>query len=178
MSHSVAQMTHIAFQPAFDVFHTAFRFLRLRRLIAESPWHFDQLRIADFYLLFFFRLAEVRLSPKHRFIKRLAQEAQRNRYEIQPADDVLFGRMRAIQAAAASTLVSAGYFELAAFETGFIEDTGLVEPIELLSRLEEATENDRAHLEAIQALVEGYELLGQDGLKARTGLLEFKYDAI
>jgi hypothetical protein len=51
-------MMQLSFQPAFDVFHTAFRFLRLRRLMAEGEeWHFDQLRIADYYLLFFYHMS-------------------------------------------------------------------------------------------------------------------------
>lgn len=173
-------MIQLTFQPAFDVFHTCFRMLRLRSLMSlDTAWNYDQLRIADYYLLFFFRLEYVRLNNKHRAIKKLAKDDKSGvRYENQPDDKLIFDRMAPIQLAAMSTLVESGYFSLKEF------DVKLVRPLEnrlaeaLESRIDEINLADKEILQAINVLVTEYGLLGKDGLKARTGLLEYRYDAV
>lgn len=172
-------MNYLSFQPAFDVFHAEFRLLRLRRIMsADSPWYYEQLRIADFYLLFFFRLHHARLSPKHRALKKLSRESGSVRYEQQPDDRLLFNRMEKIQLAAIGTLISKGFFEREFFGKGLVVETEQQEPEHLLARIEAANAIDTRRLEAIQTLIDGYDLLGPDGLKARTGLLEHRYDAV
>lgn len=172
-------MNHLAFQPAFDVFHTEFRFLRLRRLMSsDAPWHYDQLRIADFYLLFFFRLSDVRLSPKHRSLRKLARERSSRRYENQPDDQLVFSRMERIQLAAIDTLVAKEFFDANFFKNEFLVETAQREPESLSIRVELINTQEAEIMEALQSLVTEYDLLGPDGLKARTGLLEYRYDAI
>lgn len=171
-------MNYLAFQPAFDVFHTSFRFLRLRRLLGgDRVLHFDQLCIADFYLLFPFRLEGIRLKQGHRSIRKLAQAFQKRRYENQPDDNLLFSRMRPIQGAALETLVASDFFDRAFFETKVIVETDKVES-EALSRCIDGVNTEQSTLmQALLLLIDDYELLGPDGLKARTGLLEHRYDA-
>jgi hypothetical protein len=179
MPCEMAQMNYVAFQPAFDVFHTSFRFLRLRRLMeTNDPWHYDQLRIADFYLLFFFRLRDVRLKPTDRSIRRLAIELSGHRYERQPSDQIVFNRMERIQRAAIGTLTINGFFESEPLKSGYVAETGKVEPDALAMRIEAINQHEIKLLEAVQRLITDYNLLGPDGLKARTGLLEHKYDAV
>jgi hypothetical protein len=172
-------MNYLAFQPAFDVFHTAFRFLRLRRLLeSDHAWHFDQVRIADFYLLFPFRLNDVRLKQNHRSIRRVAQGFTKKRYENQPDDNLLFSRMRPIQRAAAETLVANGFFDEEAFKKELVIETDKVESGVLSSRIDQLNADQPQLMQALRALLEDYDLLGPDGLKARTRLLEHRYDAV
>jgi hypothetical protein len=175
----VAQVNYLSFQPAFDVFHTQFRFLRLRRLMsADNPWRYQQLRIADFYLLFFSRLQDARLSPKHRALKKLARTSTGERYEHQPDDQLLFGRMERIQSAAAGALIAKSFFDSESFRSDLVVETAQREPARLAERIDIANSAEAEVLEAIQSLVTDYSLLGPDGLKARTGLMEYRYDAI
>lgn len=172
-------MNYLSFQPAFDVLHTEFRFLRLRRLMsADNPWRYDQLRVADFYLLFFFRLKDARLSPKHRALKKLASLDDKSRYEYQPDDQLLFSRMEKVQFAAMGTLISKDFFDKEYFTSDLVIETPKQEPELLAQRIDEINQTQVGRLEAIQSLVTDYNFLGPDGLKARTGLLEYKYDAI
>lgn len=172
-------MNQLAFQPAFDVFHTEFRFLRLRRLMgADFIWQYDQLRIADFYLLFFFRLQNARLAPQHRSIKAQAKNCPQPSYEKQPDDQILFSRMATIQRAAAETLVVNGFFDSAEFKLERLVETGKVEPEALCRRIDEINEEQTGRMEALSTLISSYDLLGENGLKARTGLLEYRYDAV
>jgi hypothetical protein len=173
-------MMQLSFQPAFDVFHTAFRFLRLRRLLENSePWAYDQLRIADYYLLFFFRLEAVRLRPAHRSIKKLAARSpSRFRYEHQPDDKFVFARMKEIQRAAIKTLVLADYFDLAAYERNELVLGQNTESEALRSRLDDINGREIEVMNSLASLINDYSLIGIDGLKHRTGLLEYRYDAV
>src|SRR5262249_55290164 len=75
MLHKVASMIQLTYEPALDPYHTTFRFLRLRPVIAQhGPLHRDHARILDFYQLFPFRIAEIRLTPKHRKFRKLAEK--------------------------------------------------------------------------------------------------------
>ena len=171
-------MNYLAFQPAFDVLHTEFRFLRLRRMIgSDASWHFDKLRIIDFYLVFFFRLTEVRLLPKHRALKKLALEYSRKHYEMQPDDHLLFSRMEVSQKAAITSLVSFGYFDNQQFEHELLVSTRLTEPDRLNKRIEEINANEERLIKALGEIAT-YETLGPDGLKARSGLIEHRYDKV
>ncbi|HUD40750.1 MAG TPA: ABC-three component system middle component 5 [Dokdonella sp.] len=172
-------MNHLAFQPAFDVLHTEFRFLRIRRILTSNRhWRYDQIRIADFYLAFPFRLGDVRLKPIHRSVKRLAQEFSKGRYESQPDDHLLFSRMQPIHRAAAETLIANGFFDEKAFKSELIAETGKIEPPALSARIEQVNADHASLMEVIRTMLEDYPLLGANGLKDRTGLLEFRYDAI
>src|SRR5260221_12212619 len=85
---AVAPMIQITFQPAFDPFHSIFRLLRLSPIIERyGPLHRDHLRILDFYLLFPFRIGDIRLTPQHRKFKKLAADyATAKPYGDQPED--------------------------------------------------------------------------------------------
>jgi len=145
---------------------------------SDGVWHRDQLRIADFYLLFFFRLQSVRLAPKHKAVKALARKRAENRYEHQPDDHLLFDRMEPIQRAAIETLIAKSFFSVAPNNRDLLHETERAEPEALARRIDQINSTEVDVMEAIQSLVNDYELLGKNGLKDRTGLLEFRYDAI
>ena len=66
-------MMQLSFQPAFDPLHTTFRILRSLEVVKNiKSVHRDLLRIMDFYLLFPYRINEIRLAPADRPFKRLA----------------------------------------------------------------------------------------------------------
>lgn len=170
-------MNYLAYQPAFDVFHAGFRLLRLSRLLrSDRLKHFDQIRIVDFYLLFPFRLQDVRFKPGDRKFKTAALKLDSTRYEKQPSDDLLFARMKPIQWAAAETLVANGYFDKDAFSIRLIKPIKMDDSSELSAQIDKANLNQETLMKALEILLGNYDLLGPDGLKDRTGLLEFRYD--
>ncbi|WP_031371022.1 ABC-three component system middle component 5 [Lysobacter antibioticus] len=172
-------MNYLTFQPAFDVFHTEFRFLRLRRLMESGiAWHYDQLRIADFYMLFFFRLQDVRLARQHTSIKKFAHKVGEGRYERQPDNALIFGRMERIQRAAIGTLIAKEFFDAESFKNELVVETDLVEPEAVSQRIDAINRQETEIMQFIQVLIADYALLGPNGLKDRTGLLEYRYDAI
>ena len=173
-------MIQITFQAAFDPFHTIFRFLRLLSLVkGVEDLTFEQVRILDFYFLFPFRVEEIRLSAAHRKFKKLSSTAVYLKpYGDLPNSFVLFGRMESVQAAALDTLVDNGYLDRGAFSVGRVRVVGEVSDVELAARINELNSAQLDVVEFIKVLASEYSVSGRDGLKSRTGLLEYRYDTV
>jgi len=172
-------MIQLSFQPAFDPYHAIFRILRLRSILpSDDHAHIDRVRILDFLLAFPFRLEFVRVFPKHRRLRNLAvKESGAIPYGEQPDDQTVLGRMKIMQTAALETLASAGFIDQGKLEIGQVLFTDRPLPVELESRVEDTNKKHSHLIEFLTVLSREYELLGLDGLKARTKLMEYRYDA-
>ena len=172
-------MIQLTYEPALDPYHTAFRLLRLRPLIAKhGPLHKDHVRILDFYQLFPFRIGEIRLMPKHRRFRTLADKYESTKpYGEQPDSRLLFNRMEPIQVAALDTLAGQNIIAPPRWRTNEVSATEEAIVPELLERLEEASNRYEDLDPFLDILASEYRLTGADGLKDRTGLLEHRHDA-
>lgn len=179
MLHSVEQMIQLSFQPALDPLHAAFRLLRIRSiLIPRGPLEIDHVRILDFYLSFPFRIVGVRLKQGDSRLRALARKyANHTPYGEQPDDRSLLVRMRPMQLAALETLSAKFLIDGDLLETGKVQVTQTLPPAGLMTIVDETNAQDEQLLTILDALA-AYELHGPDGLKARSGLLEHRYDAI
>jgi hypothetical protein len=173
-------MIQLTFQPAFDPFHAVFRALRLRPTIVEhGALHRDQVRILDFYLLFPFRISGIRLAPQHRRYRKLAHDYEQNKpYRDQPDDGSIFGRMEPMQLTALDTLAKQNFIVSERWNLGEVAATRHAIPPVLESRIEEINAEESDLMLFLNILASEYEFLGPNGLKARTQLLESRYDAI
>lgn len=86
--------------------------------------------------------------------------------------------MESFQTSAMRTLSLAGYLDSTDFSRRQIRllDKDFAEP--LLSRIAEANKNELDVMQALSKIAKGYAVLGKDGLKDRTGLLEYRYDSV
>jgi hypothetical protein len=173
-------MIQLSYQPALDPFHTAFRALRLLPTIRPiGRLHRDHVRILDFYLLFPFRIEGMRFAHRHRRFRRIAQEFEfRKPYGEQPEDSLMFSRMEPMQHAALETLAEKTLIDTEEWRAGYVAPTDQPLADELRDRVQTANAAESDLIELITALALEYELLGQNGLKDRTGLLEHRYDAV
>lgn len=173
-------MIQLTFQPALDPFHTIFRLLRLRPIISRrGSLPRDEVRILDFYLLFPFRMGDIRLLPKHRKYKSLAGKFENAKpYGEQPDDEILFARMEMIQKAGLETLAKQGFIDPTRWSVGEVMPTIAPLAAPLDARIKELNSLESELLEFLETLAQEYALLGQGGLKDRTALLEYRYDSI
>jgi hypothetical protein len=173
-------MIQLSYQTAFDPFHAMYRDLRILTAIGPSKSLLvDHVRILDFYLLFPFKISGIRLVPQHRKFRGLAADYEDARpYGDQPDDAQVFARMMPMQIAALGTLAEKKIIDGAKFKNGSVVRTEESLPTALAARVSEANAKEPELMEAISALGSQYELLGQNGLKDRTGLLEYRYDAV
>ena len=180
MLRSVAFMTQLSYQPALDPFHTVFRLMRLRdAVLVGGPLHEDHLKILDFFLLFPFRLSILRLRPAHRRFRRLAEKYNTLApYRHHPEDRMLFDRMKPIQSAGLSTLSAKELINIQQYRLGIVLRTPSGVPDVLSHRINQLYAEQEDLMEFLVILARQYDLLGPDGLKARSGLLEHRYDAV
>ncbi len=169
----------ISYQPALDRYHTVFRLLALvEHLKSCLPIDVDKLRILDFYLIFPFRLEAFRSKQSHTQFRKVGKSYRAMQpYGGIPDDASLFLRMAPVQALAIDTLVAHALIDPDAYKQGVIM-AGEGETPALLAQAIAAFVADNVPLfEVIRILACDYLLLGDDGLKRRSGLMEYKYDA-
>lgn len=173
-------MIQLSYQPALDPFHTMYRYLRIILSIdASKALSVDHTRILDFYLLFPFRLSAIRLKTQHRKFRAVADTYNETRpYGDQPPDTELFARMKPMQTAALETLAAKGLVNANVLKDGMVIRGEQTLPPALAERIRNANSDQQDLMQAILALSSEYPLLGKDGLKDRTGLLEHRYDAV
>ena len=177
MLREVASMIQLTFQAAFDPFHAVFRLFRLEPVLRRlGPVNRDLVRILDFYLLFPFRVNEIRLNPKHRSYKKLAATySGAMPYGELPDSVVLFERMAAMQVAAMETLAAQEFLDASALGNDMIEVTDKQIPTDLVPRLSDLNVRQSDLMSFLEFLASEYPLTGEGGLKARTGLIEYRY---
>lgn len=171
-------MIHLSYHPAFDAFHAIFRFLRVTRRADILEIEVDKLRILDYYLLFPWRASAIRLSQKDLEVRRIAKRLEARRdYATLPTGDALLERMRPSQVAALQTMAMDGILDPVSLRDGAVKFKAYSLPEGLQKRIEGRIAEDSDTMKIIDIL-SGYPLLGEDGLKGRTSLLEHRYDKV
>lgn len=173
-------MIQLAYQAAYDPYHTAFRMLRIEE---AAPRQFilkiDHLRIVDFYLAFPHFIKNIRFSPRERgYIKKHSLGAFLPPYGDIPPASVLFRNMQPIQEAAIHTLVLQGFFAIEDFKDGYIRKTEKDVPGDLKKVVAKRNNEQKNLMEFFQNYLLDIKFEGMGGLKDRTGLMEFKYDFV
>lgn len=170
----------ISYQPAFDPFHAIFRVARLGSIIerCRAP-EADKVRILDFYMCFPFRAVDIKFQRGDGRFKKVARSYDNLRpYGGLPDDADLIARMMPAQRLALETLAFRGSLDPDALRQGRVVLGDVPLPAELLSRVSATNDDQTDLMELLETLCLDYPLLGVQGLKQRTGLLEHRYDAI
>ena len=174
-------MMQIGFQPALDYLNATFRLLVLRSVVgAGIPKYVDQIRVLDFYFLFPIRISAVRLTVEDRKeFRRISPLLESKRpYAEQPADELLFARMEPVQRLALQILATSNYLVPDKLANQLVEYTDLTLPTDLRARVHAKKTQDAELLGFLGRLARNYTFLGRDGLKGRTGLMDYHYDPI
>jgi len=171
-------MIQLAYQPAYDPYHTAFRLLRLTMGKSEAVFKIDQLRILDFYLAFPRLISDI--EGLKRKIKLAGLDEIPPAYGELPSAGVLFRQMAPIQEAAIQTLCLQGIFDFdrEAFFAGSVSllETGL--PDKLSSFVSKKNQEEENLMAFLLSILFELPLDGPNGLKHRTGLMEHRYDYV
>jgi hypothetical protein len=169
-------MIQLSFEPAYDAYHAMFRAARLLAVLPVTEIEYDKFRILDFYLCFPELIDQLRLKRADLRFHKLARSYSRT-YAGKPDGRLAFGRMKPPQTAAAQTLAMGGYFDSDALTLGLVHILKSP-PEKLAQRIDSLNKDEDALIEFIKILTRDYPLAGIDGLKHRSGLMEFRYDAV
>jgi len=171
-------MIQLSYHPAFDVFHCIFRILRLRARCGFSEVEVDKLRILDYYLLFPWRAGKITLARRDLGIRKIAALLEDEQdYATLPKGEMLLERMRSAQTAALQTMAQDGFIDVQSLRNDVAQFAEADIALELQRRVTQRNEAEPERMQIIDALSK-YPLLGNDGLKGRTSLLEHRYDKV
>ncbi|WP_425989262.1 ABC-three component system middle component 5 [Ensifer sp. R-19] len=173
-------MTQLSYNEAFDPYHAIFRYLRLYfGCNLQEPVPFDKFRILDFYLLYPFRLQNLQLYSDDTSWRSVSKSYTRLKpYGELPDDNSLFDRMAPFQKTAAESMARAGIICEKAWERNQILFSGAEIGTEVESRCTELNSTMADFISILCQINHRYDPYGRDGLKARSKLLEYRYDPI
>jgi hypothetical protein len=135
----------------------------------------DMLRLLDFYYLFPHLLKDVSLPSKLLGQKRYFAN-QTSKYNRVPAPRLFLRQIEGLQEIAIRSLASKGFIKSDELERGLVVRTDRELPAELMLADKDELPDDQRLLDFVAVGLAEVPLAGENGLKARTGLLEHRYD--
>jgi hypothetical protein len=165
----------ILYHPAKDINHCIYRMITIL-LNCESEISIDTLRLFDFYASFPHLI--ITISPWPQDIKKFKVYISKipKPFEVISNRRRLFFDMADVQKSAITTLFSKGTLDIVSYSNGMITLDKKSIPQGLVTSIKQ---NKLINSDVLKVLTEGLlqtEWEGTKGLKARSGLLEYKYD--
>ena len=175
-------MFSLTYTPAYDPYHTVFRYVALLKATDTRCMAARTLRVADFFVCFPWVIKEFR-APQGLvgFTKRrnaLLKKYQPSKYDVLPDPRIVFERMGPMQSTAMSAMLGA---KLITSEEGGTGKTCLHEDHVSLALGQATNAFISEKGELLRFLTENLpqiEILGGDGIFSRSGLGEHKYDVV
>ncbi len=160
-----------------DVFHCTFRILSILKLLTNKKIEIDRLKIIDFYFVFPHLISNITLprAKGNVLIKKRAQTLNIP-YENLPSNKILFSEMGDFQSQALDILRSKEiiYFD----EHRWLSVGKNFEDKEIIDLINANGFTSNEFFIALVGVLSQCNLHGKNGLKSRTGLMEYRYDAI
>lgn len=160
----------LVYHPAFDSYHCLFRNISILEVCGECE--VERLRILDFCLAFPAVVTNFRL-PRSRLALKNAAMGASNPYRDPISMRAMFANLTAIQLAAFSCLTATG---LATLDAGVLARTQTPLPDVIKERCLSMQSQEHIFFDTLLSELNAIPLLGPDGLKARSELMEFRYD--
>ena len=171
----------ITYNPAFDLYHSIYRIAHIVGKLEEGEWmETDKVRIWDFYLLFPDKVYTITIRREEEDLRQYRSKYLKrvnNPYEFNGDNHQQFEWMKPVQLSALGSLVSWGILDRAQFETGRVRVANNELLHQYLEQVSNLTTREHNVLAFMSTLSRTMPMTGEYGLKARTKLLESKYDA-
>lgn len=167
----------LLYHPATDFYHCWMRFASVLCKCKEDGTEFDRIRIIDFYLCFPLEINECKLPAAHSAALRKKIKQIPKSYEDHNSIKQAFSQMSKIQWQVAMDMVAKGVVQRDMCREGILVPNSESPASYLLQSVAQEWEarNEDWHRLAINVLL-SMPLNGKDGLKSRSGLMEFRYD--
>jgi hypothetical protein len=162
----------LVYHPAFDAYHCLFRSIAI--LEAYPKMEIDRLRILDFCLSFPTIITQFKLPAGLNSVKKAAISVA-NPYRDPISAKSVFINVAPIQSAAFSCLTATG---LTTISSNLLARTDVILPESIKQRCLDLRKEEKVFFENILFVLMDLPLLGPNGLKARSGLMEYRYDNV
>lgn len=167
----------LIYSHAFDLSHCIFRMLFILNILDDQQClEIEKARIIDFYLAYPGIISEFKFPVE--LIKYKNNFSEINKKYRDPINSrATFEKMSILQKKALSTLVSMGYIDVSIYKKGKIKRTLKKIPLDLLEKLNSFSfYGNNAQPKQILLILMSIHLKGQDGLKYRSNLMEYRYE--
>lgn len=167
----------LTYQPQNDIYYGIFRFLSILIRDSSKEYNIDLFKILDFYLLFPNFIPDIRvtnelLKDKNKF------KQYKNAYAVEGNQKQIFNKLNKIQDKIIEILVSKNILNIAKIKIGIISLNPNIDiPFFLLQQIEVKNHENYNIFEFLTKL-STLPFYGEDGLKDRTGLMEYRYDGV
>ncbi len=165
----------LLYHPAFDLNHCNFRLLQLMEALPRDTHELNKLRILDFYLLFPTLLKQVRMPRAAVGNKSMLKKID---IPYERIDDPyrLFLKLEPLQRTALKSLATYNIIDAEYLRKDKVLRTSKQLPSVLVAAIKKSNDNRSSVLGLLTGPLFDVEFYGDQGLKARTGLMEHRYD--
>ena len=171
----------LIYNQAFDMYHTVYRMVNILSYFDRGDYvEIDRLRIWDYYFLFPEKVYSIKLKNDEKDIKDLIHllvKKKGNPYNRLLDDRKMFEKIRPYQMNALKCLASYGLINSDFSSTNRVMKTSENLLIERGAKFIDMKEIERNVMKLMTSHFYLMPMYGPNGLKQKTGLLEFKYDA-
>ncbi|HEI8004583.1 TPA: hypothetical protein SLC38_001456 [Morganella morganii] len=163
----------LIYHPAFDAYHCLFRMIAIIEKL--NYVEVEKIRILDFYMIFPSLVSKIRMPVTFNKEKKEARKYT-NEYRDPISPLSTFRDMHQIQISALKCLAGTGLIDMVKLEHGFVIRTEMKIPDNLLLLVNDFLNEKPEIYSFILDTLSQFHLLGKDGLKDRTELMEYRYD--
>jgi len=171
----------IVYNQAFDLYHTIFRLLNfLNKFESGATIEAERLRIWDFYLLFPNKIHEIHLKQTETDIRQLRKSFVReskNPYEKVTENRKVFEKIKPYQLSALNCIASYKIIDKALLNQQQVSIISKEILKDFVDKSEELSATEKNVISLMTLHFSQISLMGIDGLKGRTNLIESRYDA-
>lgn len=167
----------LIYHPHHDIYHCIHRIISILSIIENNHLEFSKLRIIDFYFVFPHLVSEIAF-PRMKGIAGLKNKSKElnKPYEILPEKRRLFSELGDFQIQAIHILKAKKIIFEDNIGCVHIDEEFYNNNIQTLISNSKYT-SDKYFIDLV-TILSGIQMLGVKGLKKRTGLMEYRYDAV
>lgn len=166
----------LIYNPSLDPYHCAVRLLTIS-VMHDKDLPFETAQIIDFGFLFPEVLINARLPNSISSLRKSAREHV-SPFRPAPKSKSAIRSIRSIQLSAGSTLAMNDLIDREKFKDGVLKAQLPALPESLLVACQSFLNGNKDFYTAVITSLVTVPLSGHDGLKHRTGLMEYRYDAV
>lgn len=168
----------LTYQPQNDIYNGIFRILSLLMYDTTRQYNIELLRILDFYYVFPNFIYDIKFPSTLRKEKAIFKKYNENTYFAKGNKLQFFYMLTQIQDKGFKILISKNILNCSLYEKEIIKlNNDICLATSLLEQIKKRNQENKEIIDFLVCKLSKIEFLGNNGLKARTGLMEYRYDS-
>ena len=164
------------YHPAQDINHCVYRLLLILECSEHEQFNIDVYRLIDFYVLFPYLMKLVKPLPNPINKYRSKFSAIKEPFESLLNTKRILHELENLQSTTIQNLLAKGLLDREAFESGLLKRTTKLLPLPFLKDIQTARLPNEEWFKVLIDEFPKAKFFSSSGLKARTGLMEYRYD--